>query len=270
MDYQEYTILGKKPGSKVAFVACQHGDEPIGKLVIDKLLKEKIEQGSMSLIIANPKALAKNKRYLEKDLNRSYPGKQNGKLEERIAFALYKRLKDFDYVFDIHAAKVDCGNLIIVTELNNKKREMISLLPIKKILHITDKVYGKSSLISYCNGIGLEYGGSDKSGKNYKQALKHARIILKNLGMISGRRLIYTYNREIYIAKKKYIFKKPIDEIYDGLAEFSFIKKGAQIGKHKGKPVFSEHSFFPIFIQKVKNTKNFALMTTKSSFSVRK
>lgn len=265
MEYKEEVILGKTKGPKVAFIGCTHGNEPVGRFVIEELRRKRIKKGALSLILANPKALNKEKRFHKKDLNRSFPGSRDGEYEERLAFFLKERLKDFDYVFDLHGSKTDCGRLVVVTKMNRKTKDMLKLTSIPNILHIKNSVYGEVGLISHCNGIALEYGPY-KDGRNYKVALKDVVEILTNLGMVDGVKNKIFPEKDLYIAKEKYIFNDFVNVSTEGMKDYKYIKRGDLIAHKKGKPIYSKTSFYPIFLQKGK-TKNFALITSKKKYT---
>lgn len=85
-----------------------HGREPEGLFVVRELLKKLGPfKGTLKIIPgANPLALAFATQWTPfdaKDLNRSFPGKKDGTITERIAFAIFKELKDCFVVFDIHS-----------------------------------------------------------------------------------------------------------------------------------------------------------------------
>ena len=62
----------------VAVVFCQHGDEPLGKEVAEKLWSLNLKRGTLFTVFANPLAFEKEARFVDSDLNRSFPGNPNG------------------------------------------------------------------------------------------------------------------------------------------------------------------------------------------------
>ncbi|PSQ14095.1 succinylglutamate desuccinylase [Halobacteriales archaeon QS_8_69_73] len=74
---------------EVAVVGGIHGDEPSGVRAVERLraADPPLERG-VKLVVANPPAVAAGERYLETDLNRSFPGDPDGSLEERLAAEL--------------------------------------------------------------------------------------------------------------------------------------------------------------------------------------
>jgi len=64
---------------KILFIVATHGDEKIGVEVIERLRTKKLDR-FFDYLVANPKALEKNTRFIDVDLNRSYPGVRNSRL----------------------------------------------------------------------------------------------------------------------------------------------------------------------------------------------
>ena len=57
---------------KILVLGGMHGNEPLGPEVV-KLFKAAPVAG-VSAVLANPEAIAANRRFTEEDLNRSFPG----------------------------------------------------------------------------------------------------------------------------------------------------------------------------------------------------
>jgi succinylglutamate desuccinylase len=70
---------------KILLNILTHGDETIGIAVAKELQKLKIKQNVLSIQRANTKAYGQNKRYIDQDLNRSFPGKKPGNHEQMLA-----------------------------------------------------------------------------------------------------------------------------------------------------------------------------------------
>lgn len=265
MYFKEDRIGKGKP--TLAIMACLHGDEIAGKKVIEHLKKIELKKGAISLFIGNSEAITKKKRFIEKDLNRSFPGKKNGVLEEKIAYALRPRLGHFDFVVDLHTTNSKMDSLAIVTKLNKKHKDLLKKIPINKVALIGKKVFGGNDMISYCKvGVSLEYG-PDKSGRNYKKILKDIKTILSNLNFIEG--------------KKKVIFKKSLYEVSgvyqvmdkfeqsNKLKDFRLIHKGQAIGQINSVSIKSDSSFYPLFLGKGRYPKTLALISSKKSLTLK-
>ncbi len=103
----------KKKGKNVLVVGATHGNEKVGvETAIDYIEKFKnsqliLESGSISFLISNPDAFLENKRYIERDMNRSFFENLDGKF-----FFEAKRINEiktfldenpFDILIDLHS-----------------------------------------------------------------------------------------------------------------------------------------------------------------------
>ena len=79
--------------TKILIVAATHGHEKIGLRVFAELEKLSLNSQNVELLIGNPVAEEKNVPFIESDLNRIFPGNEQGTLEEKRAFELSKKLK---------------------------------------------------------------------------------------------------------------------------------------------------------------------------------
>src|SRR4030042_5415446 len=94
---------------KIVFITGVHGDEYSPVKVMDKL-------NVYPYLIANPQAMKIKKRYLETDLNRSFPGCLIGSYEEKLAINLLKKLKEYSAVVDLHTASCSTPPFVIITK----------------------------------------------------------------------------------------------------------------------------------------------------------
>ncbi|MDO8557547.1 MAG: succinylglutamate desuccinylase/aspartoacylase family protein [Candidatus Jorgensenbacteria bacterium] len=248
--------------SSVAIVACVHGDEIAGKLVIRELNKNSFIRGRVGFFVAHPKAVARKKRFFTQDLNRSFPGRLHGLLEERLAYVLREKLNAYDIVLDLHATNSNIHRLAIVTGLSTRVRRVLCAIPIQKVALMPKRVFGGKELVRYHRaGVSLEYG-PDKSGKNYRTILKDVYVILRNLGVIPGPRKCFP-KKDLYRVFETYEVGKDITPV-PSLRDFHLIKKGQIIGRHKnGTTVASRATFYPLFVGKGRYPKTLALMSFK-------
>ena len=108
------TICGAEPGPVVALIAGNHGYEYPPILALQKLRSE-IDPASLTgalilVHIANMPSFLGRTVYFSpidgKNLNRVYPGRQDGTVSERIAFAITNEvIEKAEYVLDLH-----CGD----------------------------------------------------------------------------------------------------------------------------------------------------------------
>ena len=103
-------IRGKKDGPTMFVSAAIHGDEIIGVEIVKRLLARKelkFVRGTLVVVpIVNPFGYNNNIRYLpdRRDLNRCFPGTQEGSLASRIAHTFMTEIiEKCDYGIDIHS-----------------------------------------------------------------------------------------------------------------------------------------------------------------------
>lgn len=228
----------------VVVVGCLHGDELVGKKIINSLSRFKIIKGSLITIIANPYALKNKKRFIDKDINRCFPGKKQGKVEERIAYQINRIIKKVDYVIDVHSTSTDTQDVIIIKCRNRNIKELLKVIKSKRVLLMT-KGFGDKALVNFCSGVSFEYGRHN-SPRTYQASLRDIKKVLIALGMIKGRRYkvkkVKTEYYKVYATEKKpkgFVMRKD-------LHNFKLFKKGQVLGRVKNKEVLAQEDFYPI------------------------
>lgn len=105
-------IRGSKPGPTLALIAGTHGYEYPGIVALQRIrqgVNPTDLSGTLLLVhIANPPSFYGRTIYYSpadgKNLNRVYPGKADGSLSERIAFAITRQvIEQADFLIDLHA-----------------------------------------------------------------------------------------------------------------------------------------------------------------------
>ncbi|MDP2683585.1 MAG: succinylglutamate desuccinylase/aspartoacylase family protein [bacterium] len=119
---------------KILFLAATHGDEGFSIPILRKLSNEGYE-GKFDWIIGNPRALKKEKRFIDADLNRVAPGdKNNSKYEFRRAYELQQKFDQYEYVIDLHGTEAKTGIFTIVTNPKIENLILASLFPVQNIV----------------------------------------------------------------------------------------------------------------------------------------
>jgi hypothetical protein len=106
------TIAGARPGPVLALIAGNHGYEYPPVLALEKL-RARIDAAELSgtvmmVHVANMPSFLGRTVYFSpvdgKNLNRVYPGRRDGTVSERIAFAITTQvIEKADYVLDLHS-----------------------------------------------------------------------------------------------------------------------------------------------------------------------
>ena len=225
---------------RIALIACMHGNERAG-LEIFKLLRKRGLKVPVKLIIANQYALKKNKRFLKSDLNRVFPGKKNGNLEEKLAYEITQEIVGMDYVIDLHSCSVESLPFAIVR--NKKTLSKAFGTNLKHYVLYPLQKQGGASAIDFANyGIGLELGKHDRK-KTIKDGFTAVVKLLRSI--------------ELNIQKSKptgasifkitgSIYKNKNFKMNSKIVNFSKVKKGEPIAYEKEKTIRAEKEFYPI------------------------
>lgn len=168
---------------EILFIAATHGDEPIGVEVIKQIQKTKLNQ-KFDSIIANPKALLQNKRFIDSDLNRIFPGKINGDYEERRAQKIIKIAKNYRFAVDLHGTISNTGIFIIIPKFTLSNLFLALRFNIKKIVIWQKSKETTGSLSCFINSC-IEIESGLRDNPKIKKQLKNILIqFLKNQNKI--------------------------------------------------------------------------------------
>ncbi len=215
---------------KIAVVCCLHGTEPYGLEVVKRL------PVFISGFIGNERALKENKRFIETDLNRCFPGDKFGKNEERLAYDLYNKLKEFDYVIDLHSSSNDCPLFGIITNPTMKKIYLARRLGLKKLVIMEKSIAGGKALIDFVRcGISLEVGPHNRE-ENTQEALDSINNLIENKS--------YSNDLEIYEVFK--IIKKEREIVL--INNFEKIKCGQIISADSKGKQQAEEDFTAVLV----------------------
>jgi succinylglutamate desuccinylase len=215
---------------KIAVVCCLHGNEPYGLEVIKKL------PSHVTSFIGNKKALKSRKRFIDQDLNRSFPGSLKGNHEEKIAYEFTKKLEDFDYVIDIHSSSNDCPVFGIISKPNREKIEFAKRLGLKRLVVMTEDFEKNNALIDWVRcGLSLEIGPHDRK-ENINDVLKLIENFLENKNKEDNLEIFKIFD----------VIEKKAENIV--IHNFDSVKKGDLIAIDKNKKQYAEYDFTGILV----------------------
>lgn len=200
---------------KILLVVATHGNEKIGLEVIENLKKQNLEK-YFETLIANPEALKQNKRFLEADLNRSYPGEKNSKIyEKRKAFENLQIAKKYQYIIDIHEADRGKDDFIILSrkEKGNFPLEFINL---RRVLFWPEPKGPMGEILE--NSIELEFGARDKDRK--KMVEKATKIVKQFINLVTTQSNKKLFNQKKYFYVYQELLKKDFQGKIDQLKDF--------------------------------------------------
>ena len=213
---------------RIGIICGLHGDETTSFLIASKLRELKLKKGSIDIFLgANRQALMLGKRGVHADLNRVFPGKKNGNLEERIAEKLVKVLKKMDLVIDLHCFELETPVLAIQFTKKNKFVELFNpehvwvLNPENKNEKEFSKSLGPWLTKNRINNFAVETNTIEHFSDT-SRVLEGIKNILKHLKMIPGKAVAHKtkrFMRQEITADIAGIFvpnKKPLEPVKNG------------------------------------------------------
>lgn len=143
----EPIVVDRGPGEPIAaIVGSIHGDEPSGARAIERIL-DALEDGELSLdggvrfIIANPPALDAGVRFLDTDLNRTFPGDAEGNREERLAAAIERLIEGLP-TLSIHTTQSQAEPMAFVHPDREEAFRLARRLPIPHLIYTNGDTAG--------------------------------------------------------------------------------------------------------------------------------
>jgi len=113
-----HVVHGRRPGPVLLVSAALHGDEINGVEIIRRLLSHKfidrIKGTLIAIPVVNVYGFVSKSRYLpdRRDLNRSFPGSENGSMAARLAHVLMTQIiPRCTHIIDLHTGAVNRENL---------------------------------------------------------------------------------------------------------------------------------------------------------------
>lgn len=150
--------MAKNTLTKILLNCCTHGDEMIGRFIFDNFCYGSNAHFEWKSLIANPEAMFLNQRFVQQDLNRSFPGLAGGNYEQKRAFKLMEIFPKYDFVIDFHQTFAQMEDCIFISKPNDQILELIQYIKTPKVVFMQDGYEnGKSTLSDWTNGFAIEY-----------------------------------------------------------------------------------------------------------------
>ncbi len=229
------TLGSGKP--EIAVVAGIHGDEPAGVKAIEKIIESDLHvKKPVKLVIANEEALNRGKRYLDSDLNRSFPGDISSDLhEEKLAAELLEEVQNCK-VLDLHTTHSYDRPFATVKDISSSV-EMVKAANADKAVYFPED---SGILTEFVDGIVLEAGlqGSKQAAEN---ALRSVKNFLAYYGAIN----------EDYELSSPEFFKyyDTVEGDWVFLADnFEKVEVGEVYAKTKDEELKASESFYPVLM----------------------
>lgn len=188
---------------KVLFILATHGNESFSLPAFERLEKKYARDlYSYDWIIGNEKAIKKNVRYIDTDLNRSAPGDVTSQsYEERRAAEIIAKSKNYESIIDIHGTGSNSGIFILISNPTLENILLAASLPIKNVVVWASKksnIKGPINQYTYCPALEIECGP-----KMDKEIVQQLEKIIKDF---FDKKIIDLYSLIQNAKKQKYFF----------------------------------------------------------------
>jgi len=248
----------------LTFGALIHGNEVVGVKIITNFLETLLDESiqlslPIGVFLGNIAAAKVGKRYLEKDLNRSFSSKNPQKLEEKRAGEIEKLLKKTTFFLDFHQTIRKTRTPFFSFPYQKEGVYFASsIAPTTPILTHWGRPFSKDGLCSDYfvsqqkgTGITLELG---QAGFSSLQEVLGGKIMLRAIDIVyaalNNQKLseIATLDNTFYTWKhiEPYNSINPTKLVKD-LNNFDFIEKGSLIGYKGQAEVYSQEEGFLMF-----------------------
>ncbi|MDY6778535.1 MAG: succinylglutamate desuccinylase/aspartoacylase family protein, partial [Candidatus Nanohaloarchaea archaeon] len=157
---------------ELVVIGSIHGDEPAGRDAIRRILDSNhTYQKPVRFIVANEEALEADERFLEADLNRSFPGNSDSeKHEERLAARLLEAIGDAR-VLDIHTTHSHPKPFGTAKDTDTGTMEMARASGVDHLVIFPE---GSGALTEFVDGLLVETGlqGTDQAVQNAVEVIE--------------------------------------------------------------------------------------------------
>jgi succinylglutamate desuccinylase len=223
---------------KILFSCCTHGDEHIGQEIFRNYPYGSNQYFEWKSILSNPEANYINQRFVDQDLNRSFPGKKDGNYEQNRAFQITQILPNFDFVIDFHQTTSKMDDIIFINSSNPEVLQICQSFEAEHIIILNNSFGGENKLlIDVCQrGIAIEYSRSGDFKEECSRIINDVENIL-NQKKSKVAKKIYSLIGKVPISKSQSLNWKNFKEI-----QVSELEKLNLDFNHHDKPIF------PIFI----------------------
>ncbi|MBI4086959.1 succinylglutamate desuccinylase/aspartoacylase family protein [Candidatus Kaiserbacteria bacterium] len=256
INIHEYRSL--RDGPAVLFLGAIHGNETCGPVAINAVMK-KLERGALALEkgsvifvpVCNPGAYAKNKRYVDEDLNRVFAKSRVPKTYERtLANMLCPLVEHADVMIDLHSTGAKGRPTVFLDFPTKKNRLLAKEIGIDLAIAGWPELYTKDNrLVSndttvYANSEGkdcllVECGQhADRSAP--KIAERTILRVLAHYGLIRTRHTPTRASKKMRVITMTELFiKEHTDDLFSRKwKHLEVVKKGRIIGTRKsGGPI---------------------------------
>jgi predicted deacylase len=230
---------------EVAVVGGIHGDEPCGVRAVEHFVDENPDvERPVALVIANEEAAAEGRRYLENDLNRSFPGDPEGETHEsRLAHAVGEAIGDCT-TLALHSTQSYEHLFALVDEVDDLTRAVCPRLSVDAVVETGAK--GGRIFDAVPDTVEVECGfqGSDRATAN---AIQVTREFLAATGVLADAE--HHRDVELPVFRLGEAIPKRAAEEYEVYAEnFEEVLAGEPFAAADSEAIVAEEAFHPVLM----------------------
>jgi hypothetical protein len=229
----------------VAVVAGVHGDEPCGVRGIEAVLADPPTfRRSVRFVVANERALMDGVRYVDEDLNRTFPGDADAAAHERRLAADLLAAVEGMTTLALHSTQSYAGPFALVDAVDREAATICAHLPIDAVVEAA--AYADGRLIDYPGTIEVECGlqGSEAAATNATELIG-AFLGATNAVPTAGR----DPNRDVPVFRLTgRVAKAPADDHEVFVDNFERVSAGAPFAATDGTERVATEPFYPVLM----------------------
>ncbi|MFB6157957.1 MAG: succinylglutamate desuccinylase/aspartoacylase family protein [Haloferacaceae archaeon] len=228
---------------EVAAVGAVHGDEPCGARAIERFRAEDREvRRPAKLIVASERALERGERFVDADLNRSFPGDPDGdRHEERLAHDLLAEVEGL-LTLGFHATVSFDEPFGTLAHVNAEKARVMRALPLEHAADFTGVVEGRSVNLPRFVNVEAGYQGSDRAAENAYECLV---AFLRFAGVLSGDP---APTETVHYRVRETVEKRPGRSYEVHARNFERVPPGEPYAAADGELLSAEEPFWPVLM----------------------
>jgi predicted deacylase len=252
----DVTVRGPGDEPEVTVVGGVHGDEPSGVEVVRTLRDADLDlQRRVQFVVANPPAVAADERYLDSDLNRSFPGDLDGDREERLAARLCALTGDTP-TLSLHATHSSAEPFALVHHDQPRAFGLAADLPLP---YVVDHAAVNEGTLTACTPTVTVEAGHQHADETVETAERQARAFLRLTDALAGEPDPYPAEpagRPGFYGMRSPV-RKPADApadaacstLYDlRVGNFTRVPTGTRYADIEGEPLVADAPFYPVLM----------------------
>ena len=230
---------------EVAVVGGIHGDEPCGVRAVEHFIAERPDVARpVAFVLANEEATATERRYVETDLNRAFPGDPEGTTHESsLAHALGEAIGDCT-TLALHSTQSYERMFAVVDELGDLARAVCPRLSIDAVVETGAPEGRIFEAVPETIEVECGYQGSERAAEN---AIRVTREFLGATGVLPDAEPPRRSGIPVFRLGDP-VPKRAADE-YEVLAEnFDEVLAGETFATADGEAVVADEAFHPVLM----------------------